>query len=226
MRGPWWSLPGKEDTDTCTGFIIQKFCKGYSFSTPWEKVSLHGSHVYDVFRDEVEVGEEDILGEHGQGVDILIATTAYGKLAFSAAFTSTMGGSYDMAVKYAQEKLHRGKPIAKFPTIQSRAAQIAANVLTAKMCLYKATSDADEFQDNVRKIKCSTALVKGYISDLAVETNVLALNVHGAYGVTDEYKVERMVRDSLVAPNIEGSADIQRLITGGYILRSGESYFD
>ena len=55
---------------------------------------------------------------------------------------------------------------------------------------------------------------------------MLALNVHGAYGVTAEYQVERMVRDSLVAPNIEGSADIQRLIAGGYILRSKDSYFD
>ena len=54
----------------------------------------------------------------------------------------------------------------------------------------------------------------------------MALNIHGAYGVTDEYKVERMVRDSLVAPNIEGSADIQRLIAGGYILRSQDSYFE
>ncbi len=225
-EGPMVVFAREEGTDTCTGFIIQKFCKGYSLSTPWEKASLHGSHVYDVFLDDVEVGEEDVLGEHGQGFDILIATTAYGKLAFSAVFAGTMGGSYDMAVKYAQEKLHRGKPIAKFPTIQSRIAQIAAHVLAAKMCLYKAASDADEYRDDIRKIQCSTALIKGYISDLAVETNVMALNIHGAYGVTDEYKVERMVRDSLVAPNIEGSADIQRLIAGGYILRSQDSYFE
>lgn len=224
--GPMVVFAKEAETEICTAFIIDKFCKGYSLSNPWDKVSLHGSHVYDVFLDEVEVGEEDVLGTHGQGFDILIGTTAYGKLAFSAVFTGTMGGSYDMAVKYAKEKMHRDKPIAKFPTVQSRIAQIAANVMAAKLCLYKAAADADEYAGDIRKIQCSTALIKGYISDLAVETNVLALNVHGAYGVTAEYQVERMVRDSLVAPNIEGSADIQRLIAGGYILRSKDSYFD
>jgi alkylation response protein AidB-like acyl-CoA dehydrogenase len=215
-----------EDDGQCTAFIIDKFCKGYSLSTPWEKVSLQGSHVYDVFLDEVEVSEEDILGKHGQGFDILIGTTAYGKLAFSAVFTGTMRGAYDKAVKYAKEKMHRDKPISKFPTVQEKIAMIAANVLSAKMVLYKAASDADKFSNDVRKIQCSTALIKGYIADLAVATNVMALNVHGAYGVMEEYGVERMVRDSLVGPNIEGAADIQRIIAGSHILRSDESYFD
>ncbi len=225
-EGPMILFAKEEETEECTAFIIQKFCKGYSLSSSWDKVSLHGSHVYDVFLDEVEVSEEDILGKHGEGFDILISTTAYGKLAFSAVFTGTMEAAYELAVKYAKEKMHRDKPIAKFPTIQSRIAEIAANVLAAKMCLFKAAADCDDYAGDIRKIQCSTALIKGYISDLAVATNVTALNVHGAYGVADEYTVERLVRDTLVAPNIEGSADIQRLIAGGYILRSKESYFD
>lgn len=224
--GPMVVFAREEETDQCTAFIIDKFCLGYSISTPWEKVSLHGSNIYDIFLDQVEVEEKDVLGAHGQGFDILIGTTAYGKLAFSAVFTGTMVGAYEMAAKYAREKMHRDKPIAKFPTVQSRIAQIAANVQAAKLMLYKAAADADRYAGDVRRIQCSTALIKGYISDLAVETNVMALNVHGAYGVADEYGVERMVRDSLVAPNIEGSADIQRLIAGGYLLRSKENYFD
>lgn len=224
--GPMVVFAKEEETEQCTAFIIQKFCEGYSLSKPWDKVSLQGSPVFDVFLDSVEVSEEDILGQHGQGFDILIGTTAYGKLAFSAVFTGTMVGSYEMALKYAKEKMHRDKPIAKFPTVQSRIAQIAANVQAAKLSLYRAAFDADRYAGDIRRIQCGTALIKGYISDLAVETNVLALNVHGAYGVADEYSVERMVRDSLVAPNIEGSADIQRLIAGGYLLRSKENYFD
>ena len=167
----------------------------------------------------MEVTEADILGQHGQGFDILIGATTYGKLAFSAVFTGLMGGACDLAKKYAQEKLHRGKPIAKFPTIQSKLAQIAANTLSAQLMLYKAAEDADTIKDDLRKVQCSTALLKGYVADLAVATNVMALNVLASYGVTKEYKVERFVRDSLIGPNIEGSADIQRLIAGGYILR-------
>lgn len=218
-EGPMVLFAKEAEDESCTAFIIDKFCKGYSLSTPWEKVGFEGSHVYDVFLDEVEVTEADILGQHGQGFDILIGATTYGKLAFSAVFTGLMGGACDLAKKYAQEKLHRGKPIAKFPTIQSKMAQIAANTLSAQLMLYKAAEDADTIKDDLRKVQCSTALLKGYVADLAVSTNVMALNVLASYGVTKEYKVERFVRDSLIGPNIEGSADIQRLIAGGYILR-------
>ena len=218
-EGPMVVFTKEAETEECTAFIVNKFCKGYSLSTPWEKVGFHGSHVYDVFLDEVEVTEADILGQHGQGFDILIGATTYGKLAFSAVFTGSMGGAYDLAVKYAKEKLHRGKPIAKFPTIQTKIAQIAANTEGARLMLYKAAEDADTIKDDLRKVQCSTALLKGYVADLAVATNVMALNVLGSYGVTDEYQVERHVRDALVGPNIEGSADIQRLIAGSYILR-------
>lgn len=218
-EGPMVLFAKEAEDESCTAFIIDKFCKGYSLSTPWEKVGFEGSHVYDVFLDEVEVTEADILGQHGQGFDILIGATTYGKLAFSAVFTGLMGGACGLAKKYAQEKLHRGKPIAKFPTIQSKMAQIAANTLSAQLMLYKAAEDADTIKDDLRKVQCSTALLKGYVADLAVATNVMALNVLASYGVTKEYKVERFVRDSLIGPNIEGSADIQRLIAGGYILR-------
>jgi alkylation response protein AidB-like acyl-CoA dehydrogenase len=217
-NGPMVVFAREAETDACTAFIIQKFCKGYSLSTSWEKVGFEGSRVYDVFLDDVEVTEEDILGEHGQGFDILIGATAYGKLAFSAVFTGLMDGAYELAKRYAQEKLHRGKPIAKFPTIQSKIAQIAANSLSAQLMLYKAAEDADTIKD-IHKVQCSTALLKGYIADLAITTNVMALNIMGSYGVTREYKVERFVRDSLIGPNIEGAADIQRLIAGSYILR-------
>ena len=218
-EGPIVLFAKEKENGQCTAFIINKFCKGYSLSTPWEKVGLHGSHVYDVFLDEVEVTEADILGEHGQGFDILIGTTAYGKLAFSSVFTGAMGGAYDLAVKYAKEKLHRDKPIAKFPTIQVAIAQIAGNVMSTRMLLYKCAEDADEIKD-IRGVQASTALVKGHVAKMAPETIMMALNVLGSYGVTEEYKVERLMRDSMIAPNVEGAGDVQRIIAGNYILRN------
>lgn len=216
--GPMVLFAREAESDVCTAFLIQKFCKGYSLSSPWEKVGLQGSPIYDVFLDEVEATQADVLGENGKGFDLLLGATAYGKLSFTAVFTGSMGGAYELAVRYAREKQHRGKPIAKFPTLQSKIAQIAANVLSARLMLYKAAEDADTLED-IRQIQCSTALAKGYVADLAVTTNVMSLNVLASYGVTKEYQVERFVRDSLIAPNIEGSADIQRLIAGGHILR-------
>lgn len=218
-EGPMVLFVKEAETEECTAFLVNKFCKGYSLSTPWEKMGFEGSHIYDVFLDEVEVTEADMLGRHGQGFDILIGATTYGKLAFSAVFTGTMGGARDLAIKYAKEKQHRGKPIAKFPTIQSKIAQISANALSAQLMLYKAAEDADVIKDDLRAVQGSTALLKAHVADLAVATNIMAMNVLASYGITKEYQVERLVRDALIGPNIEGSADIQRLIAGGYLLR-------
>lgn len=219
-EGPLVLFAKEAESGACTAFIVKKFCKGYSISTPWEKVGFHGSHIYDVFLDDVAVGEEDIWGEHGQGFDILLGATTYGKLAFSAVFTGLMEGVCNLAVKYAREKLHRGKPIAKFPTLQLKISKIAANAKSAQLMLYSAAEDADVIKDDMRKVQCSTAMLKGYVADLATETNVMALNVMGSYGVTEEYQVERFMRDSLIGPNVEGSADIQRLIAASYLLRN------
>ena len=212
-----------ENADTCTAYIVKKFCKGYSISTPWEKIGFHGSHVYDVFFDDVEVGEEDILGGYGKGFDLLIGTTTYGKLAFSAVFAGAMEGAYELAVKYTQEKLHRGTSIGKFATNQLRISEIAANTLSAQLMLYRAASDADSITGDIRRVQAITALAKGYIADLATRTIQMALNAHGSYGVTKEYSVERFLRDAAIFPNIEGAADVQRLISGNYILRRSDS---
>lgn len=222
-EGPIVLFVKEKETEECTAFIVNKFCKGYSISTPWEKVGLHGSEIYDVFFDDVEVTEEDILGKHGQGFDILIGTTSYGKLGFSSVFTGSMEGARDLAVRYAKEKLVRGgKPISRFQSIQLKIAQIEANTLSAQLMLYKAAEDCDTIKDpaQIRKVQCSTALVKGYVADLATATNQMALNVLGAYGTTKEYKVERFVRDCVIGPNVEGAADIQRIIAASYILRN------
>ena len=218
-EGPIVLFTKEAESGECTSFIVEKFCKGYSISTPWEKVGLQGSNIYDVFFDDVEVTEEDILGEHGKGFDYLIGATTYGKLAFSAVFTGAMAGAYELAKQYAKEKLHRGKPIAKFPTVQSRIAQIAANTKAAELMLFNAAAFADT-HTNIKEVQCETALLKGYIADTAEQTVMMALNVLGSYGVCKEYKVERLLRDTLIGPNIEGAADIQRLIAGSTILRS------
>ena len=223
-KGPIVVVARDEGADTCTAYIVEKFCKGYSLSKPWDKIGLHGSHVYDVFLDDVEVTKADILGGYGKGFDLLIGTTTYGKLAFSAVFTGIMDGVYDLAVKYAKEKLHRGSPISKFPSMQDKAARVAANTLSSRLMLYKAAEDADTITNDIRRVQASAALVKGYIADLAVETCTMALNMHASYGVTAEYQVERFLRDAVIAPNIEGSADIQRLIAGSYILKSAEHF--
>lgn len=212
-----------EGEDTCTAYLVKKFCKGYSLSSYWEKIGFKGSRVYDVFLDNVEVNDSDILGSEKGGFDLLIGTTAVGKLAFSAVFTGAAEGAYDLTRKYIMNKIHRDTSISKFPTVQLRTSTIAANTLSMKLMLYRAAQDAEIFEGNMRRVQAATALTKGYIADLSNQTIQACVNAFGAYGGMEEYKIERYLRDSVIFPNIEGNVDVQRLISGNYILKKDDN---
>lgn len=215
--GPILLYAKDAETGGCTAFVFDKLGPGYSLSTPWEKVGVKGSPIYDVFLDNVEVPESQILGEAGNGFKVLLDTVSYSKIGFCASFVGSMAASYELAVKYAKEKLHRGIPISKFQAIQIKTAQVAAKLESARLMVQWLgyTANVSDDRDYLRAM---VSMVKAYVSDLAVETNLLCMNILGAYGVTTEYRVERHLRDSLIAPHIEGVSDVHRIICGSYLL--------
>ena len=215
--------------DLVTGLVIDKFCEGYSISSPWEKIGYRGSEVYDIFLDDVKVTEDQILGKPGDGFTQLLGTTAYGKLGFTAVFVGTALGAADIALKYCQEKLHRGKSITKFPTTQLRLSTMLTYAHTAELLLLEAADycDHNHFAGDdiptMRAVQARTAQAKGYAAETATKVATMAVNAMGAYGVCDEYQAERFLRDAAVAPNIEGSGDIQYLIHGMYVAANGNT---
>ncbi len=214
-----------DDKTVCTGFIFDKFCPGYSISTAWEKIGYHGSEVYDIFMDDIVITEDQILGKHGDGFTQLLGTTAYGKLGFTAVFVGNMLGATDLAVKYCKEKLHRGKPISKFATVQLRISEQVTYADTAELLMYKAADICDTHHfanddvDTMRFVQSYTAQAKGYAAEMAPKVCQMAVNSLGAYGVCDEYHVQRFLRDAAITPNIEGAGDIQKLIHAMYLMK-------
>ena len=217
--------------DLVTGFVVEKFCQGYSVSSPWEKIGYRGSHVWDIFLDDVIITDDNILGKPGDGFTQLLGTTAYGKLGFTAVFTGTALGAADIALNYCREKLHRGKPITKFPTTQLRLSTMLTYAHTAELLLLEAADFCDKHHfepDDIatmREVQAHTAQCKGYAAETATKVATMAVNAMGAYGVCDEYQAERFVRDAAIAPNIEGAGDIQYLIHGMYVGANGNTVF-
>lgn len=216
-EGPILLFARDSETQNITAFVFDKFLEGYSISTPWDVVGMKGSAIYDVFLDNVKIPASCVLGEPGNGFPILLGTVAHSKTALCATFVGTMAASYETAYRYAKEKMHRDKPIGvKYPSIQLKIAQIAAKVESARLLTYRLSEVTDD-RSNLDKMKAWVGMVKAFVSDAAVECNLLAMNVLGAYGVTAEYNVERFLRDALIAPHIEGVSDLQRVIAAGYI---------
>lgn len=221
-EGPIIIWAKEEGTDKdITAFIIDKFCEGYSLSSRWDLVCMSGSPVYDIFLDNVRVHKSRIIGERGQGFEILKGTVAHSKTLICATYVGTMAASYEAAVKYAKEKMHRNVSIGKFQAIQLKIAQIAARLEACRLLTYRLAEETDDRSD-MAHIVGWVGMVKAFVSDESVEVNTLAMNVLGPYGLAKEYKVERYLRDSLLAPHVEGVSDMQRVMAGSHILFSDD----
>ena len=220
-NGPILMYAKETDTGACTAFIFDKFCEGYSISTQWEKIGLKGSPCYDIFLDNVKVPNDDfhILGKRGDGFKILKATTALGKLGFSAVFLGTLGGACDIAKEYIKTKVHRDSTITKFQAIQMKFVNMLAKYESCRYMVYNCAEIAND-HSRLSEFLGNSALVKAYVGDTAVEGCVLAMNLMGSYGVMDEYRVENFLRDALIGPHVEGQTDVQRVIAAGYYLNN------
>ncbi len=222
-EGPILIFARDENSDSSiTGFIFDKFCEGYSISNPWDLVCTHGSPVYDVFMDNVVVPESGVFGKHGDGFEILQGTVAHSKVLICANFVGSMAASYAAAVTYAKEKMHRNQSIAKFQAIQLKIARIAARVEACRLLTMRLAEESDD-HEHLAHLKAWVGMVKAHVSDEAFEVNKMCLDVLGPYGLSEEYKVERNLRDSLLASNVEGVSDMQRVICGSYILYSNDN---
>ncbi len=217
--GPMLLYAKEADTGACTAFLFDKFCAGYSISTPWEKIGLKGSPCYDVFLDNVRVPNDEmhILGKRGDGFTILKATTACGKLGFSAVFLGTLGGACALAKNYIKTKAHRDSTITKFQAVQMKFINMLAKYESCRYMVYNCAEIAND-HNRLAEFLGNSALVKAYVGDTAVEGCVLAMNLMGSYGVMDEYRTENFLRDALIGPHVEGQTDVQRVIAAGYYL--------
>lgn len=221
-EGPMVVFCKDADTGGFSAYIVDKFCEGYSLSKSWEKIGCHGSPIFDVYLKDVRIPVANLIGEAGKGFDILLLGIAFGKVGTSTIALGGILASYEEAVKYAKEKLHRGQPIAKFQAIQLKIGHLAAKYYSTCWMCYRLGMLANDIMSkkatNTSQFQAEAALVKGYVSDTAVEATKLAMDVHASYGLTKDYPIERIYRDAIIAPQIEGVSDMQRIIFANSIL--------
>ena len=215
--GPMVVWAKEADTDECSAFVIDKFCEGFSLSNPWEKIGTAGSPAYDVFLDNVVIPKKNRIGEKGKGFQILLTESAVGKMIHGAVAVGVMEAARNKALTYANEKLHRGRPISeKFQATQIKLARICEKIESAKWMVYYCAHLADKGTET-EEFRAYASMVKAYTADLAPETVLLAMNVMGPYGTMKEYDVERYLRDAGMGPHVEVVSDVQRIIYAKYV---------
>lgn len=205
------------ETKKPTAFMLDKWCEGYSISEQWDKIGMHGGMLLDVYLKDVVVPAENILAGPGMGYPILQLGISYGKVGVCSITLGAMLSAYEEAMKYAQEKMHRDKPIAKFQATQLRLANIALKYEASKWMTYRLGWMANNVKDPIQFAK-EAALTKTFVAETVIDVVKDAMAIHGSYGLINDYKIAQLWRDAIIAPQIEGVTDVQKTIAASIML--------
>ena len=175
-----------------------------------DKLGLRASDTAEISLDEVEVPDDAMLGEIGDGFKIAMTALDNGRYSVGAGCVGICDGCVECSVDYAKEREQFGEPIASFQLVQEMIADMVVKTDAARMLVWRAAYLKDAGQPNTTE----TSIAKLYATESAVECANLAIQVHGGSGYVDDYPVERYLRDARVTTLYEGTSQIQKLIIG------------
>lgn len=207
-----------EMDDKVTCIIVPKDTEGYQPQKHVSKMGMHGLEVADIVLDNVRVPVGNTVGgedSRGKGFKILTTEIAVGKLGISAQCVGMAQAALDESIAYAKQREQQGKPIAKFQTIQWMIGEMSSEVNAARYLTYSTAYT----KSNGGNIMFDSARTRLFVSQAAHRAASSAMQIHGAFGYTTEYKVERIFRDMKLAEIYEGVNEIQRVIAAAELLR-------
>lgn len=198
-------------------FIVEKDSKGLSFGKLEDKMGIRCSHTRQIILEDVEVPEENLVGlKPNRGFIHGIQTLNASRPAVAGSAVGLASGAYKEAVKYARQREQFGKNIINFQAVQHMLADMATRIEAAKLLTYRAGRYAAALHKNTAKY---SAIAKYYSSETAVSVANDSLQIHGGYGFTKDYPIEKMYRDAKILTIYEGTSQIQKNEIGAYIIK-------
>jgi alkylation response protein AidB-like acyl-CoA dehydrogenase len=191
-------------------FLVERGTKGFSSKEIHGKMGLKASNTAELIFHDCEVPAENMVGQIGDGFKIAMSALDSGRLSTGAAAVGVAQACIDAAVKYAQERTQFGKPIASFQLIQEMVADMVVETEAARSIVYRAADLKNKGLPFIRE----ASIAKYFAADMAVRAAQKAIKIHGGYGYSNEYPVERYYRDATGVSLYEGTAEIQKLIIG------------
>jgi butyryl-CoA dehydrogenase len=191
-------------------FLVPTDSDGFSSSEIHGKLGLRGSDTAELSLDEVEVPEEALVGEVGDGFKVAMSALDSGRYSVAAGCVGICQGSVNAAVEYAKERKQFDRPIASFQLVQELIADMIVQTEAARALVWR----AGWLKDLKRPSTTETSIAKLYATEASVNCANNAIQVHGGSGYVDDYPVERYLRDARVTTLYEGTSQIQKLIIG------------
>ncbi|HVJ48525.1 acyl-CoA dehydrogenase [Desulfitobacterium sp.] len=196
-------------------FILEKGTPGFSFGKKERKMGIRSSATYELVFEDCRIPAENLLGGEGQGFKIAMQTLDFGRIGIGSQALGIAQGAYEAAVKYTKERVQFGQPISALQNTQFKLADMATQIEAARLLIYQAAYVASQHKP-VSKV---AAMAKLFASETAMAVTTQAVQLHGGYGYTRDYPVERMMRDAKITEIYEGTSEIQRVVVASKILK-------
>ncbi len=193
-----------------SAFIVEKDTPGFTFGKKEEKMGIRASLTRELIFENCRIPQANLLGEEGSGFKIAMKTLDGGRIGIAAQALGIAQGALDASVAYAKERKQFEQAIASFQGVSFQLADMATQIEAARLLVYNAAYRASNGLSYSRE----SAMAKLFASETAMKVTTQAVQIHGGYGYTREYPVERMMRDAKITEIYEGTSEIQRLVVG------------
>jgi len=201
-------------TKGLSAFIVESKFKGFKVGSIFDKLGIKASKTSELIFDNMEVPKENLLGKEGEGFKIALSCLDGGRIGIACQAVGIAQAALDESINYSQQRQQFGKPISKFQAIQWMIADMATRIEAARWLVYNAAYKKDTGQ----RISKEAAMAKLFASETAMECVIKGLQIHGGYGYTKEYTIERLFRDAKITEIYEGTSEVQRMVISGNLL--------
>jgi alkylation response protein AidB-like acyl-CoA dehydrogenase len=209
--------PRDSGTKGISAFIVERGAKGLVLGKPEDKMGLRGSDTVGLTLEDLQVPAEQRLGAEGEGFRIAMSMLDAGRIGVAAQALGVMRAAFEESVRYAQQRVAFGAPLARMQAVQFKLAEMERRIQATRLLIQRAAW----LRDTGAPYSREAAMAKLYASEAATWVTHQAIQVHGGYGYVKEYAVERYYRDARVMEIYEGASEIQRLVIARSLLKDG-----
>jgi butyryl-CoA dehydrogenase len=199
-----------------TAIVVEKGTPGFKAGKEEKKLGINATACCELIFTDCEVPAANRIGNEGEGYRVALSTLDGGRIGIAAQATGIAQGAFEAALAWSQQRMAFGHPISQFQAIQFMLADMSTEIDAARLLVRKAAWK----QDNGARFSMDAAIAKLFASEMATRVTHKAIQIHGGYGYSREYPVERAYRDARITEIYEGTSEIQRLVISSWVLKS------
>jgi butyryl-CoA dehydrogenase len=198
-----------------SSFIVERGTPGFSIGKKEEKMGIRGSATTELVFEDCRIPKENLLGEIGEGFKVAMSTLDGGRIGIAAQALGIAQGALDETVEYMKQREQFGKPLSKFQALQFEIADMETRINASRFLVYNAAWRKSAGLPYGK----AAAMAKLYAAETAMYVTTKAVQLHGGYGYTKDYPVERMMRDAKITEIYEGTSEVQRMVISSAVFK-------